>query len=140
MVFTNRIYIILCVFIVVGCNNQKASVTNKNYEKAWVNAFKDKCFLSCLKESYSTNDSIFKMIEKIDLYNPYDGFVIADKAINKADSLGKNIAKNIPATNYRDYGKANYFMATCLHYYKSEELDSIAKVEYQKYLKTIKED
>jgi len=32
----------------------------------------------------------------------------------------------------------NYFMANCLKYYESKELDSIAKQAYRKHLKEIK--
>lgn len=131
-----RIYFVVIVIITLcSCSSHKNVSIVSNDEKAWVNAFKDKTFVSCLKESYSKNDSIFKMIDKIDLYNPYDGFYTIDSFIMKADNLGRNISKQIPPTNYKDYGKSNYYMATCLHYYSSKELDSIAKAEYKKYLK-----
>lgn len=128
-----KYFVILSLFF-LACSASKQSHINNNYDKAWINAFKDKYFVSCLKESYK-NDSIFKMIDEVDLYNPYDGFYTIDEYVVKAEKLGQNISKDIPSTNYKDYGKSNYYMATCLHYYASKELDSIAKSEYKKFIK-----
>ena len=132
--------LIVCLVIAAGCKTRHQN-TNFEYnisENPWIDAFKDKAFVSCLKESYK-NDSIFKMIEEVDLYNPYDGYYTINEFVAKADNIGRVVAKNIPKTNYRDYGKSNYYMATCLHYYASKELDSIAKAEYKKYIKIVED-
>jgi hypothetical protein len=106
-----------------------------------MNAFKDNVFITCLYQSYpfEARDSIFWMISKYDLYNPYDGFI--DYKIERkkfVDSLGASISKNIPLfwhTDEKENKGKNVYMCTCLHYYKSRELDSIALSEYKKYKK-----
>jgi hypothetical protein len=96
------------------------------------NAFKDRVFFSILQECYKGTDAI-KEIQKRDVGNPYDG--IYDPILfKKIDSIGKDFAKNIPPPSLCECSKEqNYFMAQALHYYRSRELDSIAKVELQKF-------
>ena len=102
-------------------------------DNAWINKFKDEMFLSCLKESYKS-DTIFKLIEKKDAFNPYDGVNLEN--LIKARKLGKELIKNIPKPQMCENcnNGENYFMSNCLHYYKSIELDSIAKKAYKDYL------
>ena len=68
---------------------------------------------------------------------------------DKIDSLAIKIIQNIPkpiiphcddCTDEEEIEelKKNYICATCLNYYASNELDSIAKIEYKKYLKNDK--
>lgn len=84
-----------------------------------------------------TSDSIFRIISKHDLFNPYEDF-LSYKVERKAslDSIGASIPKNIPAfwhgDEQEDEGK-NVYLCACLHYYASRELDSIARIEYEKY-------
>lgn len=112
-----------------------------NGPNPWVNAFKDNVFIACLYKSYppEARDSIFRMISKYDLYNPYDGFTdYKMKSKNLLDSLGSSVPKNLPPfwhADEQDNKGKNVYMCTCLHYYKSRELDSIALSEYRKYEK-----
>lgn len=94
--------------------------------------FQDRVFIACLKESYK-NDSIFRLIEKEDIFNPYEGFYIFDDIVHRADSLGSSVAKKLAPTGYRDYEGKNYYMSHCLLYYTSKELDAIARGEFEKY-------
>ncbi len=72
------------------------------------------------------------MIEKKDAFNPYDGLSLED--IKKAKNLGRNLVINMPLPAMCEGCKngENYYMAHCLHYYASRELDSIARGEYKK--------
>ena len=126
--------LIVCLVIAVGCKTRHEN-TNFEYnisENPWIDAFKDQVFFNCLRESYSDR-KVFEIIEKYDAFNPYDG--LDSENIILAKKLGEEISKNIPPPIMCDgcKGGQNYFMATCLHYYASKELDSIAKAEYKKF-------
>jgi len=129
-------YITLIFFTLIlnSCSSQNKyeHFDYQNGPNAWINAFKDQMFFACLRESYS-NDSIYKMIEKHDALNPYDGLNL--ESLDKAKALGKSIIKNIPPPAMCEScnNGENYFMADCLHYYKSRELDSIAHTEFKKF-------
>ncbi|TRW26668.1 hypothetical protein FMM05_04630 [Flavobacterium zepuense] len=129
-------YIFFLGFILILNSCAKNSYSNFDYNRAdnpWIDAFKDQAFITCLKESYA-HDSIFKLIEKKDALNPYDGLSL--ESLQKARSLGKLISKDIPPPSMCENCTEgqNYYMATCFHYYKSKELDSIANAEYRKFL------
>ncbi len=98
-----------------------------------INAFKDKVFFTILRECYKGTDA-FKEINKRDAGNPYDG-IYSLELFKKIDSIGKDFAKKIPPPSLCDEctKEQNYFMAQALHFYRSYELDSIAKVELGKY-------
>ena len=80
----------------------------------------------------------FKIIKKKDLLNIYDGYPI--KNIDSARSLGKKVIAEIPRPfikidNDEEYLKnKNFISYSCLNYYASRELDSIAKKAYKEYL------
>ena len=122
-----------------GCSNKPYQRFDYNISKnPWIDAFKDQVFFSSLKESYKS-DSIFKLIEKKDAFNPYDG--LSPDAFNKARALGIQLVKNMPPPSMCEYckGDMNYYMAIALHYYKSEELNRLARTEFKKHLKEDKE-
>ena len=130
----------IVIFLLIFCSCSKSNYQEFNYNKSanpWITAYKDNVFFACLKESYK-NDSIFKLIEEKDALNPYDGLSLDD--LNKTKKLGSNIIKNIPKPSMCENCKegVNYYMANCLHYYNSRELDSIVKEAYKKYLKAEK--
>lgn len=121
------------------------SCSNKNYQKfdynisanPWIDAFKDQVFFASLKESYQ-DDSIFKLMEKKDAFNTYDG--LSTDAIIKARALGLQLIKNMPPPVMCENcgpGK-NYYIANALHYYNSKELNEIAIAEFKKYRKAIR--
>ncbi len=140
-------YIILSIFFILfSCNEKKKDILITKYDKfdynngtnPWINAYKDHVFFACLQEAYK-DDSLWHTIEKKDLLNPYDGFIGFEKP---ARVLGKKIADSIPS--YPPFCDMclpgqNYYMADCLHYYNSKELDSMARKAYADYLKIVGE-
>lgn len=120
-----KLFIFLTVFL-AGCTNNIYSKFDYNIStNPWIDAFKDQFFFACLGESYQ-NDTLFKIIEKKDAFNPYDGLSL--EALQKARELAKNLVKNMPPPSMCEgcTPGMNYYMANALHYYNSRELDSIA--------------
>ncbi|MGG7035926.1 MAG: hypothetical protein ACI7YS_12140 [Flavobacterium sp.] len=102
----------------------------------WVIAYKQKAFYQCLFQGYK-NDSILKLIKKEDLFTTYD--FIPFSTFDKIKSDSKKIIDNISPNEYfiedEETKKRNYISSTCLCYFASRELDSIAKNEYKLFLK-----
>ena len=123
--------IILILIICSAC--QKRVYTTFDYNKsdnAWIDAFKDRVFFSALREAYKNDSLIFKLIEKKDALNPYDGLSLQE--MQKAEQLGKTLINNLPPPSMCEgcVNGMNYFMASSLHYYNSRELYSIARKYY----------
>jgi len=126
------IYTIL-IFLFFSCATKYEKPTykpdSKYIEHGWITAYKQHVFYTCLEEGYK-DDSIFLLMRKEDAFNGYDG--IGFSMIDRARLLGKKIAKDIKVPFYitpvdpqrRDIS------STCLRYYESRELDSIAREEY----------
>lgn len=136
-----KIIIILLIIICVlnSCGSSKLEKFDyKKTSNAWISCFKDQVFFSCLRESYKNDTVIFNKIGKIDAFNPYDG--LSPEAIALSEKIGLNIVVNIPPPSMCEGCKEgdSYYMAHCLHYYASRELDSIAKEAYREYLKSDK--
>ena len=137
--------IILLSLIILSCSLNKRTRFEYNLgskKNEWINNFKTEFFFICLKKGYK-NDTIFKLIAKKDLQYLYEPFAYQH---NKIDSLAIKIIQNIPkpiiphcddCTKEEEIEelKKNYICATCLNYYASNELDSIAIVTYKKLLK-----
>jgi hypothetical protein len=96
------------------------------------NAFKDRIFFAILKESYK-GTAAFKEISKRDVFNPYDGLPF--ELESKIDSIAKGFVTKLPRPSMCDdcLTDQNYFMAQALHYYRSSDLDSIAKATFKKF-------
>lgn len=98
--------------------------------------FKEEVFIECLKAIYQ-NDTIFKLIRK-EYISPSHDFVVWITDIEKARKLGGEFLFTIPDLEYKfdDYkiGQKEY-MSSCLRYYASRELDSIARIKDKKYIK-----
>lgn len=121
----------------VSCCSKHYQKFSYNYSaNPWIDCFKDQAFFAALRESYKSDTLIFKLIEKKDAFNPYDG--LPPDAYQKAKSMGINIIKNIPAPAMCENckGEINYYMSICLKFYESKELDSVAKIMYKKYKKS----
>ena len=135
-----KIILLILPFIILSCSTQKRDKFEYRNEdkKVWINTFKSEVFYECLKEGFK-NDSIFKLMEKKDLFNSYDA--IDFTAIDFARELGKQIIKKMPVPYIKievgnEYLKnKNFISYNCLNYYASKELDSIANIEYEKMLK-----
>ena len=132
--------LLILPFIILSCSTQKRDEFKYRNEdkKVWINTFKSEVFYECLKEGYK-NDTIFKLMEKKDLFNSYDA--IDFTTIDFARELGKQIIIKMPAPYIKievgnEYLKnKNFISYNCLNYYSSKELDSIANSEYEKMLK-----
>lgn len=101
----------------------------------WVASYKRSAFYDCLFQGYK-NDSIYKLAKKEDLF--FETIIPIDKW-DKIRAESKKIADNMPVveSHYDDelYKKKKYISATCLCYFASRELDSIAKEEYKLFRK-----
>lgn len=118
-----------------SCSLKKNQTSTDKQQETWVTLFKEEVFVECLKESYQ-NDTIFKLIRKKDISGS-DDFIVWITEIEIARKLGREFALNIPDPEYKfdDYKIGQkYYMSSCLRYYASRELDSIAHVEYRKHL------
>lgn len=105
----------------------------------WIQSFKKEVFFECLKKGYK-NDSIFKLIQKEDLFCTYENMLFND--IKRARYFGDSISKKIKSSIYQYddviMNNKRYVICTCLDFYTSRDLDSIAKEEYERYLKNTK--
>lgn len=134
------LYLIIAILL-IGCYPYKRSSYRYNQdENWWITGFKDAVFYFCIREGYQ-NDSIFVLMREKDLLSSMEMDV---SIIYNQIQLGKNIGGNIPKPyrkidNPRDTSK-KLILASCLHYYASRELDSIARVEYKKHLKREKRE
>ena len=144
------IKLISCVLLVLtltGCSTHKLKKFEYHFgnEETWINSYKIEVFWGCMQESYK-NDTLTKIISKKDFINQPE--IIADwDIIEKANEIGKRVSINTPKPIYpkfeegnkEEFYKKNYFLASCLNYYKSKELDVLAKKEYKKFLEKNKE-
>jgi hypothetical protein len=142
----NAVILTICL-LVLSCNTYKRDKFYyrgqiKSSSMSWINNFKDEVFYECLKEGYK-NDSIFKLMSKKDLFNTSDGGMTLDD-YNSIRILGRKIIKNMPPPyihiDDEDISGMNFISASCLHYYASRELDSIAKAAYKNHVKMEKEN
>ncbi|SHM16901.1 hypothetical protein [Flavobacterium xanthum] len=106
-------------------------------ENQWINNFKTETFFSCLRVAYK-NDTIFKLISKKDLMYLYESTALQHDIINKnVEKIIANTPKPVlpkcEECEPEEQINKKYFCATCLSYYASKELDSIAKIEFKKY-------
>lgn len=132
-----RITIFTVFFIFSSCVSYKLdNFQYRNDDKnVWINTFKSEVFYQCLKDGYG-NDTIFKMMSKKDLFNSYDA--IDFKSIDTARVLGNEIIKKMPKpfikidSEEEHHLSKNFISYSCLNYYASRELDSIARSEYKK--------
>lgn len=126
--------ILLCFTQACNKNSYPTFDYNKS-ENPWIDAFKDRVFFTALKEAYKTDTTIFQLIEKKDALNPYDGLSLDE--MKKAEELGKSLIYKIPPPSMCENCPPgiNYYMATSLHYYKSRELDSIARSLYKEHIR-----
>lgn len=122
------------VILFSACTSSKLAKFDYNKSSnPWIDDFKDQVFFECLRQSYKS-DTIFKLIEQKDAFNPYDGLSI--EALQKAKQLARDFVKNMPPATCEGCGEGvNYYMANSLHYCNSKDLDLIAQEEYKKYVK-----
>lgn len=133
---------VLLILIQTGCSTHKLSKFEYSFgeKEAWINSYKTEAFWGCFTESYK-NDTLVKIIAKKDFLNQPEIIGNWDVFL-EAFEKGRNISTKIPQPTYpkfeegnkEEFYKKNYYLASCLNYYKSRELDSIAKIEFSKHL------
>jgi hypothetical protein len=100
----------------------------------WVEDYKQNSFYQCLSQGYK-NDSIFKLIHKEDIFLESP---LPMSLWPKVRMDSKKIIDSLPETEYyndeTDKHK-RHILETCLCYFASRELDSIAKEEYKLFKK-----
>nr|WP_315247540.1 hypothetical protein [uncultured Flavobacterium sp.] len=135
---SRKIIFFLFTVVLFSCNVYKREKFDYNFgTNTWINSYKTDVFFACIKKGYS-NDSIFKLIEKKDFISLPGDFQITE--MNESKKLGENIIDKMPKPIYpkcedcnkEEEVKKNYICASCLNYYASRELDSIAKQAYKK--------
>lgn len=142
MKLAQNVVILTICLLVLSCNSYKRdpfyfrSDSKYKSKSFWIDNFKDEVFYECLKEGYK-NDSIFKLMSKKDLFNSSEIYDFSE--MDSARVLGRKIINKIPPPyihlDDKDITGMNFISATCLHYYASKELDSIAKIAYKKHVK-----
>lgn len=111
--------------------SQKIKLGPRN---GWVDDYKQNSFYQCLSQGYK-NDSIFKLIHKEDIFNES---IVPMSLWPKARMDSKKIIDGLPETDYYNDEtdkQKRHTLETCLCYFSSRELDSIAKEEYKLYKK-----
>lgn len=129
---------LLIFAFLVSCSSYRKNKFVYN-EFTWIDQFKESVFLACIRESYKS-DSIYEQMSQRDIFFANDALYDQLELINR---LGEDFVKKIPLPKRpcpECKKEDKYFMANCLKYYKSKELDSIAKLEYGKFLKQVKSE
>jgi hypothetical protein len=126
-----RILLLALIFSSCSVNKlEKFSYTNS--KNAWIDSYKDQVFFSCFMQGHQNDTVLRKLLGKRDLQNSYEAIYIED--IIKASELGKKIADGIPIATIGCEDCKNgekFIIPNCLHYYKSKDLDSIARREFK---------
>ena len=125
-------YLFILIFFFVSCKSYKGyDFAYRNEDtNTWINTFKAEVFYSCIKEGLK-NDSLNIILKKKDLLNLYEGMDFED--IDTARLLGKRIIDEMPKANIKidndepDLKTKNFISCSCLQFYASRNLDSIAR-------------
>jgi hypothetical protein len=123
--------LVILLFFTQACHrNGFPTFDYKKSTNPWIDAFKDRVFFSALQEAYKSDTTIFISIRKKDALNPFDG--LYGEARMYAEKIGIDLIRKMPSPTMCEgcKGDMNYYMATALHFYKSKELDNIAKKMY----------
>jgi len=122
--------------ILLSCTTYKRDrfAYHQDEEQSWINSYKYEAFYTCINEGLK-NDSLKIILSKEDLFTPYDG--INFSPIDQARQLGQAVARKIPKPFIKiEKGEEKlagkrYISFSCLNYFASRELDSIAKKQYE---------
>lgn len=139
---TYRFLLLIICFLNFSCKSYqrerfKYRGSSTNEKTFWIEIFKDEMFYQCIKEGFK-KDSVFELMRKKDLFNSSE-YVVNLKNAEIARDLGRKIIENLPPpfikSDDKDISEMNFISASCLHYYASRELDSIAKSAYKAYIR-----
>lgn len=127
---------ILLIIFLTSCSSQKVvseRALKKNQEDGFVHFYKVQSFCSCIRQAYE-NKQITELMQKEDLLGSYDE--LANQLFQKQiDSLAKNVAQGIKKETYEDFEGKKRIAETCLTFYTSKKLDSLAHVTYKRLTK-----
>ncbi|MGV3459115.1 MAG: hypothetical protein ACO1N9_01545 [Flavobacterium sp.] len=122
---------LLILVFLTGCAS-KQDIAKRNYEKnlrdATIHFFKIQSFCSCYKFSFKQNDITMLMAQE-DLMGSFDMLQNPD-ILKTIDSLGRTEAEKIKPSDYADFEGKKRITMSCLEFYNSKRLDSIAKTKF----------
>lgn len=124
--------------LIASCTSYKRErFSYPNSEKdTWINSYKYEAFYGCIREGLG-NDSLRIILSNKDLFRPNMDMDFV--TVDKARAFGKVIAKAMPPPVIKvDRGEEelrnrNFISYSCLNYFASRELDSVARKEYEIY-------
>jgi hypothetical protein len=127
---------IITITTLFSCNTFKRERFKyiQEEKQSWINSYKYEAFYGCINEGLK-NDSLKIILSNKDLFAP--NLNIDFFTIDQARELGRDIAKNIPKPFIKiDKGEEKlaskkFISFSCLNYFASRELDSIAKNQYE---------
>lgn len=121
--------ILIITVLIISCRPTRI---DNNDKEDWIFAFKSTVFKNCLCESYGKE---FDILLKKDQSLGANFEVLNNVDMKIADSIGKNFAITITSfpENSDFYGK-KVTINSCLYFYNSKYLNSIAKAVYNKHL------
>lgn len=132
-----KIAIIVAILFASCTTHKKETFTYNHDEKQlWINSYKYEAFYGCINEGLE-NDSLRIILKNKDLFNPT--LDLDFSTIDQARRLGGQVATKLPKPfvkidkNDNELADKKFLSFTCLTYYASKELDSAARLEYEKY-------
>ena len=130
-----RIKLLFCLSIalsILSCSSSK-KVNSNDYlvnEKDYIKAYKAFVFYGCFNEGTKGNFSEFlKKNNDLGLFSETE--VIFQSTANFADSLGRIYSHKIEPFDYGDGKGKTPNLSACLLYAFSNEIDSLAKINYK---------
>ncbi|MNJ98174.1 hypothetical protein D3C87_159370 [compost metagenome] len=143
----NRILLLFVILIFLGCSSSKKNNLNdidrdklqedeiliKNQKEGFVHFYKVQSFCCCLEYAYQ-NKEILKLMQIEDLLGSFDGLA-NDGIQSNIIKIAKEEASKIEVETYGDFNGKKSIMNSCLLFYQSKKLDSIARSEADKYVK-----
>jgi len=128
--------LIIAIIILFSCNTFKRERFKyiQEEKQSWINSYKYEVFYGCINEGLK-NDSLKIILSNKDLFAP--NLNIDFFTIDLARELGESIAKKVPKPSIKiDKGEEKltskkFISFSCLNYFASRELDSIAKRQYE---------
>ena len=126
-----------CNLFFFSCTSGRKVISNDYLlkEADYVKAYKAIVFYGCFNEG--TKGDFFKFLNKNnDLGLFSEAEVIFHSTANFADSLGRIYSHKIEPFDYGDGKGKTPNLSACLIYAFSDEIDSIAKINYKKLLKS----
>lgn len=128
--------LIIAIIALFSCSTFKRERFKyiQDEKQSWINSYKYEAFYGCIQEGLK-NDSLKIILNSKDLFAPnlnMDSFTI-----DQARQFGQDIAKNTPIPHIKiDEGEEKltnkkFISFSCLNYFASRELDSIAKNQFE---------